>query len=137
MELNSKLCLSLHGELYVVDLSDIMCFEADDHYTHVFTSRGNSFMVPFSLARIEDKIKLKHCGKKNLLRLGRRYIININSIYHVNAVKQTVSLADNHGKVMTLSLSKTVLRMLMDMIKANDEGVVEHDPEQGVDGDIF
>ena len=44
MELNSKLCLSLHGELYVVDLSDIMCFEADDHYTHVFTSRGNSFM---------------------------------------------------------------------------------------------
>ena len=123
MKSNSKLCLSLHGELYVVDLSDIMCFEADDHYTHVFTSRGNSFMVPFSLARIEEKIKAKHCDNKNLLRLGRRYIININSIYHVNAVKQTVS--------------KTVLRMLMEMIKANDEGVVEYEPEQDSDGDIL
>ena len=129
MKTKTKLCLSLHGELYVVDLDDVMCFMADDHYTHVYSSRGNNFMVPFSLARIEEKIQAKHCEHKNLAPLGRKYIININSIYHVNMMKQAVSLADNHGKVMTLNLSKAVLRLLMDFIKA-DDGIVSDETDE-------
>lgn len=129
MKTKTKLCLSLHGELYVVDLDDVMCFMADDHYTHVYSSRGNNFMVPFSLARIEEKIQAKHSDRKNLARLGRKYIININSIYHVNIMKQSVSLADNHGKVMTMNLSKAVLRSLIDIMKTDDDIAVDENEE--------
>lgn len=132
MKQRTKLSLCLHGELYVVDLNDVMCFEADDHYTHVYSSNGNNFMVPFCLARIEEKIRDRHCAYKNLVRLGRKYIINIGNIFHVNAVRQFVLLADSHGKVMNISLSKAVLRTLMNSIKA-DESIADDEMYDGND----
>ncbi len=121
MDKTSRLCLNQQNEIFVINLDDLMCFEADDHYTTVHSSRGNNFMVPFTLGRIEEKLKARHADKKNLMRLGRKYIINTDCIYHMNVVKQTISLTDYHGKVTTLDLSKTVLRSLVELVRASDE----------------
>lgn len=131
METDARLCLSLHGELYVLNLNDVMCFEADDHYTQVFNSRGNSYMVPFCLARIEEKLKALKKGNDFLMRLGRKYIININTISHVNIIKQSLSLIDYHGKTLTLSLSKAVLRTLMGIIKGEVSDDEDEDEQTG------
>ena len=45
--MENKLCFSVYGELYVVDLDRMLYFEADDHYTHVYYSSGTHFMIPF------------------------------------------------------------------------------------------
>lgn len=45
--------------------------------------------------------------------MGRKYIINYNSVFHMNAIKQTVSLSDSHGQVIMLNVSKPALRSLM------------------------
>lgn len=70
-------------------------------------------MVPFCLGEIEREIRSKFSEHNNMIRMGRKYIINYNSVFHMNAIKQTVSLSDSHGQVITLNVSKPALRSLM------------------------
>ena len=49
----------------------------------------------------------------NLVRMGRKYIINKNRVFHMNALKQTVSLYGSNGQVVVLNVSKPALKSLM------------------------
>ena len=111
--MENKLCFSVYGELYVVDLDRMLYFEADDHYTHVYYSSGTHFMIPFGLAKVEAALSNKGRAGDAFLRLGRKYI--------VNAVKQVAVLADDHGTNYTLRLPKPVLRMLMEDISGKPQ----------------
>lgn len=108
--------MSTHNELYVVDCNSVMYLQADDHYTHVNYLSGAHFMVPFGLSVVEDAIAANCVGDKFLVRLGRKYIINIKAIIHINTVKQVVLLADAHGNNHSLHLPKPILRSLIDLL---------------------
>ena len=111
----------MYGELYVVDLDRMLYFEADDHYTHVYYSSGTHVMSPFGLAKVEAALSNKGRAGDAFLRLGRKYIVNIRRVFHVNAVKQVAVLADDHGTNYTLRLPKPVLRMLMEDISGKPQ----------------
>lgn len=113
MKTKSNMCLYRCGEIYMLNLDDALFFEADDHYTRIRTVQGVKFMVPFCLGEIEREIRSKFSEHNNMIRMGRKYIINYNSVFHMNAIKQTVSLSDSHGQVITLNVSKPALRSLM------------------------
>lgn len=51
-----RLCFGLYDELYVVDLGQVMYFQADDHYSHVYYASGTHFMLPFGLSKVESAI---------------------------------------------------------------------------------
>ena len=76
-------------------------------------------MIPFGLAKVEAALSNKGRAGDAFLRLGRKYIVNIRRVFHVNAVKQVAVLADDHGTNYTLRLPKPVLRMLMEDISGN------------------
>lgn len=113
MKTKSNMCLYRCGEIYMLNLDDALFFEADDHYTRIRTVQGVKIMVPFCLGEIEREIRSKFSEHNNMIRMGRKYIINYNSVFHMNAIKQTVSLSDSHGQVITLNVSKPALRSLM------------------------
>lgn len=100
----SNMCLNLCGEIYTFDLNDVLFFEADDHYTQIRSVHGNKIMVPFCLGAIEKEIQKKFPTHTNMIRIGRKFIINYNRLFHMNAVKQTISLSDYHGRVFTLGV---------------------------------
>ena len=50
------------------------------------------------------------------IRVGKRFIINLNYIYRVNTLKQELTLSDQRSFVYTLSLSKVALKALKDII---------------------
>lgn len=109
-----RLCLSLHEELYLIDLNQTLYFMADDHYTHVFYFTGTKFMVPFGLSRIEERLTLLAVHHPHSFkRLGRKYIVNIATIHHINITKQQLRLQASNGKVITIEVSKPVLRELL------------------------
>lgn len=114
--MQNRLCFSVYGELYVVNLDMVMFFQADDHYTHVYYASGTHFMIPFGLSKVETSVAGKFTDGTHFVRLGRKYIINTRRIFHVNAVRQVVLLTDDHGTNHTLHLPKPVLRQLMDML---------------------
>jgi DNA-binding LytR/AlgR family response regulator len=121
--MENKLCFSVYGELYVVDLDRMLYFEADDHYTHVYYSSGTHFMIPFGLAKVEAALSDKWKAGDAFLRLGRKYIVNTRRVFHVNAVKQVAVLVDD-GTNYTLHLPKPVLRMLMENISGKLDTMV-------------
>jgi hypothetical protein len=69
--------LNTYNELYVIDCDVVMYLQADDHYTIVNYLSGAHFMVPFGLSVLEDSIQECCSNDKFLVRLGRKYIINI------------------------------------------------------------
>ena len=113
-----KLCLSDYGELFVVDLDQVVYLEADDHYTHVYYASEAHFMVPFGLSSLETSIQ-EVCKDKNfLVRIGRKYIINIRKVFHVNVMKQVAMLTNDEGKSISLHVSQAALQNLIARFKA-------------------
>lgn len=114
--MQNRLCLSVYGELYVIDLDMVIYFQADDHYTHVYYSSGTHFLVPFGLSKVEDAISAMPSAGGSFLRLGRKHIIALNRVFHVNAVKQAVFLTDDHGTNHSLRVPKPMLRLLIELL---------------------
>lgn len=109
-----SLCLSLHDELYLIDLQQTLYFMADDHYTHVFYASGLRFMVPFGLSRIEERLALQAIRHPHsFIRLGRKHIVNLAAILNVSATKQQLTLLAQGGKTVSIQVSKPVLRDLL------------------------
>lgn len=108
--------LSARDELYIIDLSKVLYLQADDHYTQVYYASGAHFFVPFGLARIEELIAAIPHAKDHMLRLGRKYIVNLKGIFRISTVREMLYLFDDHGESVSIHISKPVLRSLMDMM---------------------
>ena len=73
-------------------------------------------MMPFSLSKVEQHIHALDTDERFLVRVGRKYIINLHHVFHVNTVKQVILLADANGKNHSLTLPKQILRNLIEML---------------------
>lgn len=138
MKHKSSMCLTLCGEIYMLNLDEALLFEADDHYTKIHNLYGNKIMVPFCLGEIEREIRTRFPDHNNLVRMGQKYIINKNRVFHMNALKQTVSLYDSNGQVVVLNVSKPALRSLMQdtrtsyaMLPPDEPDDPDLDPDEG------
>lgn len=111
-----RVCFASHNELFVIDCEMVLYMQADDHYTHVYYRTGLHFMLPFGMSKVMEAVD-KAMGKDRfLLRFGRKYIVNLFCIFHVNTVKQTLVLADAQGRNVSLSLPKSALRAIIEML---------------------
>ena len=98
--------------MYIVDCEKVIYLEADDHYTHVHYLTGAHFMVPEVMSSVDNVLS----NDSFLLRLGRKYVVNLRAVFHVNTVKQVLVLSDNHGNSYSLNLPKATLRQLIDIM---------------------
>ena len=114
--MDSRLCLTAHDEMFIIDLQKVLYFEADDHYAHVYYASGTHFMVPYGLSKIEAALAQKGDEAEALQRMGRKYIVNTRRIFRVNTITETISLSDDQGGNTVLHISKTVLRAFLDSI---------------------
>lgn len=114
-----RIVLSSYNEMYVINCNSVLYMQADDHYTHVTYISGAHFMVPFGLSKVEQYLHALDADERFLIRVGRKYIINIHHVFHVNTVKQVILLADANGKNHSLTLPKQILRNLIEMLSGN------------------
>lgn len=115
------LCLNVYGEMYCINIDHVTHFEADDHYTHVNFTSGAHFLLPFGLLRVEEALAALTCDHDHLVRLGRRYIVNIHCVFHINTIKQQLVLTNGQGRSIVLKPSRPVLRELMERMKSLSE----------------
>ena len=120
MTQDNSLCLSAHDELYIIDLDKVLYLEADDHYTDVHYASGTHFLVPFGLVKIEARLAEMPDARLHILRLGRKYIVNIRRIFRINTIKELLYLATDDDNSVSLHISKPVLRSLIELIKSAD-----------------
>lgn len=120
ISMNNRIVLSLHNEMYVIHCDKVLYMEADDHYTHIVYISGAKFMVPFGLSELEKRIGSVMSDAKFLIRFGRKYIINMRHVFHVNTVRQVVVLTDGNGNNISVSLPKNILRNIIEAISNPD-----------------
>ena len=120
MQQDNRLCLSAYDELYAIDLDSVLYLKADDHYTDVYYASGAHFLVPFGLVKIEQRLADMPEVRLYMLRLGRKYIVNIRRIFRINTVREQLFLTDDNGNNIALHVAKPVLRSLIDKMKAQE-----------------
>lgn len=106
-------------ELFRVDLSYIVYFEADGNYTRFVSVNGLSNMIYMNLGKIEEFLSLRYSKSgtsKKFARVGKSFIINLDYIYCVNTLKQELILSDQHSFSFKLAMSKIALKKLKELI---------------------
>lgn len=111
-------------ELFRVNLSYIVYFEADGNYTRFVSANGLSNMIYMNLGKIEEFLSLrssKSAATQSFARVGKSYIINLKYIYSVNTLKQELILSDQHSFSVKLPLPKIALKKLKELISPIDK----------------
>ncbi len=117
----TTLCLGSYDELYLIDLNKVVYMEADDHYSNIYYTGESSFMVPYGLGEIEQRLLNMPWARQRLIRLGRKFIVNLQSVFRINTVKETIFLVNPAGGTLNLHISKPVLRGLIEQLRAHEQ----------------
>lgn len=93
-------------------------FEADGNYSSIYFRNGLHSQVLASLTTIENLIKnsflmSRQQSKPVFIRIGRRFIVNIECIFHINVLKQKLVLSDfRFASSYELNVPKEALKNL-------------------------
>jgi len=116
-------------ELFRFCLEDIVLVKADGNYADFYIVGDGSRKMVIQLGNVE-KLMQEQIGEDatNYIRVGRKYIINSNYIYHIDLHHQTLVLRDRTYKKYTLDdVSVDALRKLMQFVSSMAEASNERD----------
>lgn len=104
-------------ELLRIEASSVAYFEADRNYTSVILANGFKGMVGMNLAKMEQTLQKSLQEKAGrFVRIGKRYIINMKYVCHINVLQQYLILSDQRTFSYRLDISKDALKKLKDII---------------------
>ena len=110
------LYLKTRDDFYRLDISKIVFFEAQGNYTSFCLCNKQRGMMCISLARMTELLK-QSLGDKaaRFARVGKRFIINVNYVYHINMLKRHLILSDGERFAYQLPVSAEALKLLRDL----------------------
>ena len=111
------LYLNSRDELYRIDTSKIVYFEADGNYTDIVMVNKLRSAICMNLGEMERALAAQIGDKaKKFIRIGKRFIINMEYVYQVNVLKQQLVLSDYDHFAFQVSISKDALRKMKDLM---------------------
>lgn len=117
MQQPNYIYFNTRDEFVRADLRRVVYFEADRNYIHIIFQNGNKATTLFSLSNLV-KVLEPYIKTQNLrfVRIGKRYIVNLNFLFQINILKQQLILSDNiTPNTYTLNISKQALRTLKEL----------------------
>lgn len=107
-------------ELQRIDVSKVVYFEADGNYTDIVMINKLRAAVCMNLGEMEKVLALQ-LGEdsSNLIRIGKRFIINMNYVYQINVLKQQLILSDYDHFAFQVSISKDALKKMKELMLHN------------------
>lgn len=111
------LIFNSRDELLRMDVDNIVYFEANSNYTIVMSVNKLKACVGLSLTKTEDALN-RQLGEqaRRFMRVGKRFIVNLNYVYSVNMAKQHLILSDMRNFAFQLPISKDALRMMKELM---------------------
>ena len=104
-------------ELLRIDISKILCFEADGNYTTIVMTNDMKAQVCMNLTTMEKVLAERLKEKAKIFaRIGKRYIINLNYVYHLNVLRKRLVLSDFASSTYSVEMSKEALKNLKEVI---------------------
>ena len=112
-----KVLFNSRDELLRIDVQKIVYFEADGNYTNIMTVNKLKGTVCMNLGEMERNLASQLGDSANIfMRIGKRFIVNLNYIYQVNTLKQHLILSDYDHFAFQITISKEALRKVKDLI---------------------
>lgn len=96
-----------------IDISKIVYFESDGNYTSIMAANKFKTTIGLNLVGVERELRRQlGCHMNCFVRVGKRYIVNMNFICFINVLKQQLILSDSDSFSHVLSISREALRKL-------------------------
>ena len=117
------LYLNSRDELYRIDISKIVYFEAEGNYTNFVLSNKLKGAVCMNLAQMQQILSdsLKESASI-FARVGKRYIVNLTYVYHIGVLRQKLTMSDGEVFVYQLNISKEALKKLKELFVSSIGG---------------
>lgn len=117
------LYLNARDEFYRVDISKIVYFEADGNYTNFVLSNKLKGVVLMNLSQMQTVLSESLKEEASIFaRIGKRFIVNLNYVYHIEVLRQKLMLSDGEMFAYQLPISKEALKRLKEMYLASITG---------------
>ena len=104
-------------ELQRIDVSKIVYFEADGNYTDIVMVNKLKASVCMNLGEMEKAIA-EQIGEesRHFMRIGKRFIINMQYVYSINVLKQQLILSDYDHFAFQVTISKEALKKMKELM---------------------
>ena len=115
--MQQKIYFNSRDKLIRLDTQKIVYFEGDGNYTYIVTANKQKVCITLNLAHTEDALAVQLGEKaKRFMRIGKRFIVNMNYIYQVDIQKQVLMLSDYEHFLFQLPVSKEALKAVKDLV---------------------
>lgn len=114
-----KQCIYFNSRYRLIrlDIHKIVYFEGDGNYTYIVTANKQKVCVTLNLAHTEEALAAQLGDKaKQFMRIGKRFIVNMNYIYQVDIQKQTLMLSDYEHFLFQMPVSKEALKAVKELV---------------------
>lgn len=107
------LYINTRDELLRIDCSKIVYMEGDGNYTHIVLVNKMKASVCMNLSEMQRLISENLRERASIFaRVGKRFIVNLNFVYQINILRQSLTVTDGVHFAFQLGISKEALRQL-------------------------
>lgn len=100
-----------------IGIDKIVYFEADGNYTDIIMVNKLRASICMNLGEMERALADQIGDKaKRFMRIGKRFIINMEYVYQINVLKQQLVLSDYDHFAFQVSVSKDALKKMKDLM---------------------
>lgn len=107
------LYINTRDELLRIDCSKIVYIEGDGNYTTIVLVNKVKATVGMNLAEMQRFLSEKLQERASfLVRIGKRFIVNVNYIHQINVLRQSLTVTDGVHFAFQLGISKEALKQM-------------------------
>ena len=111
------LYLNTRDELVRLDCSKIVYVEGEGNYTSIVLVNKQKVAVCMNLGRMQQFISESLRERASIFaRIGKRFIVNLNFIYKVQPLRQSLVVTGGIHFTFQLGISKDALKQLKDIL---------------------
>lgn len=112
-----RIYFNSRDKLIRLDTLKIVYFEGDGNYTYIITANKQKVCITLNLVHTEEALATQ-IGEnaKQFMRIGKRFIVNMNYIYQVDIQKQVLMLSDCERFLFQLPVSKEALKAVKELV---------------------
>lgn len=112
-----KIYFNSRDKLIRLDFAKIVYIEGDGNYSNIVMSNKVKVCICLNLTHMEQHLATQLSEQsKHLMRIGKRFIVNMNYIYQIDIQKQTLMLSDCERFLFQLPVSKEALKTVKDLV---------------------
>lgn len=105
------------NRLIRMDVRNIAFFESDGNYTYIVAVNKQKTCITVNLSHVEEALATQLQEQaKHFMRIGKRFVVNMNYIYQIDIQKQVLILSDFDHFVFQLPISKEALKIVKELV---------------------